>query len=183
MDVFRPCDANETAEAWRVITGQANRPTALALTRQALPTLDRTVYGPASGLTRGGYVLAEPTGNEPPKVLLIATGNEVHLALEAFHKLAAEGIRARVVSLPCWELFERQPTEYQDEVLPPAVTARVAVELGSLFGWERYVGRDGAVIGLRSFGESAPMGMLLTEFGITAETVTEAARTQLAHAD
>jgi transketolase len=182
LDVFRPCDANETAEAWRVITGQTGRPAALVLTRQALPTLDRTVYGPASGLARGGYVLADPAGNEPPKVLLIATGSEVHLALEAFHKLAADDVRARVVSLPCWELFERQPTEYQDEVLPPTVTARVAVELGSPFGWERYVGRDGAVIGLRSFGESAPMEMLLTEFGITAESVTEAARAQVAHA-
>ncbi|MCX5563005.1 transketolase [Streptomyces sp. NBC_00038] len=183
LDVFRPCDANETAEAWRVITGEGGFPAALALTRQALPTLDRTVYGPASGLARGGYVLADPTGNEPPEVLLIATGSEVHLALEAFHKLATDGIRARVVSLPCWELFERQPVEYRDEVLPPILTARVAVELGSPFGWERYVGRDGAVIGLRSFGESAPMDVLLTEFGITSEAVAEAARAQLARAD
>ncbi|GHD77545.1 transketolase [Streptomyces mirabilis] len=182
LDVFRPCDANEAAETWRVIVGQAGRPAALALTRQALPTLDRTIYGPASGLARGGYVLADPADGEPPEVLLIATGSEVHLALEAFHKLAADGIRARVVSLPCWELFERQSATYRDEVLPPSVAARVAVELGSPFGWERYVGRDGAIVGLRSFGESAPMDVLLTEFGITAEAVTETARAQLAAA-
>ncbi|WP_308310797.1 transketolase [Streptomyces sp. GbtcB6] len=179
LDVFRPCDANETAETWRVLA-QAGHPAALALTRQSLPTLDRTRYGPASGLARGGYVLADPADGEPPKVLLIATGSEVHLALEAFHKLAADGVPARVVSLPCWELFERQSAAYRDEVLPPEVTARVAVELGSPFGWERYVGRDGAVVGLRSFGESAPMDVLLTEFGITTEGVTEAARAQLA---
>jgi transketolase len=125
-------------------------------------------------------VLADPVGGEPPEVLLIATGSEVHLALEAFHKLAADGVRARVVSLPCWELFERQTATYRNEVLPPSVTARVAVELASPFGWERYVGLDGAVVGLRSFGESAPMDVLVTEFGITAEAVAEAARSQLA---
>ncbi|MCQ8828064.1 transketolase family protein [Streptomyces malaysiensis] len=179
LDVFRPCDANEVAETWRVVA-RGTRPAALALTRQSLPTLDRTRYGPASGLARGGYVLADPADGEPPEVLLIATGSEVHLALEAFHKLAADGVRARVVSLPCWELFERQSAAYRNAVLPPSVTARVAVELGSPFGWERYVGRDGAVVGLRSFGESAPMDVLLTEFGITAEAVTEAARSQLA---
>ncbi|MBO3682078.1 transketolase [Streptomyces sp. NEAU-YJ-81] len=179
LDVFRPCDANEAAETWRVVA-QGARPAALALTRQSLPTLDRTTYGPASGLARGGYVLADPADGKPPEVLLIATGSEVHLALEAFHKLAADGVRARVVSLPCWELFERQSAAYRDEVLPPPVTARVAVELGSPFGWERYVGRDGAVVGLRSFGESAPMDVLLAEFGITPEAVTEAARSQLA---
>ncbi|AZM58481.1 MULTISPECIES: transketolase [unclassified Streptomyces] len=182
LDVFRPCDANEVAETWRVIMGQTRRPAALALTRQALPTLDRTAYASASGLARGGYVLADPAEGAPPEVLLIATGSEVHLALEAFQKLSADSIRVRLVSLPCWELFERQPATYRDEVLPPSISARVAVELGSPFGWERYVGRDGAVIGLDTFGESAPKSALFDEFGITADAVAKAARAQLASA-
>jgi transketolase len=176
--VIRPCDANEVAEAWRLIMPLRHEPVALVLTRQALPTLDRTRYASAAGLARGGYVLADPVDG-PPAVILVATGSEVHVALGAFEQLSAERIRARVVSLPCWELFERQPPEYHDEVFPPEVTARVAIEQASTLGWERYVGLGGAVIGMKTFGASAPLKALITKFGFTPEAVTGVAREQL----
>ncbi len=177
---IRPCDANEVVEAWRVIMALRHEPAALVLSRQALPTLDRSVYGAASGLARGGYVLADsPDGD--PQVILIATGSEVHVALGAYEQLSSEGVRARVVSLPCWELFEKQPREYHDEVLPPHVTARVAVEQATTLGWERFVGLDGAVVGMNTFGVSAPLKALATKFGFTPEAVARVAKQQIEH--
>jgi transketolase len=172
---FRPADANEVAETWRIVAALRHEPAALVLSRQALPTLDRTRFAPASGVARGGYVLAEADSGRPD-VILLATGSEVHLALAAREELQADGISARVVSLPCWELFDRQPQEYRDEVLPPSVKARVAVEEASTLGWDRYVGDGGAVIGMRTFGASAPLKQLLTKFGFTPERVAELAR-------
>jgi transketolase len=177
--VIRPCDANEVVEAWRLIMGLRHEPAALVLTRQALPTLDRSIHAPASGLARGGYVLADAQSG-PPEVIILATGSEVHLALSAYDQLTAEGVRARVVSLPCWELFDQQPQEYRDSVLPPDVEARVAVEQASTLGWHRYVGTRGAVVGMDTFGTSAPLKDLLTKFGFTPEAVTRAARECLA---
>jgi transketolase len=147
-----------------------------------MPTLDRTRFGPASGLRRGGYVLADPQGGAALEVILIATGSEVGLAVEAFEQLSADGVGVRVVSMPSWELFDAQPYEYRDEALPPSVTARVAIELGSTFGWERYVGAGGAVIGMDTFGASAPLKHLQTKFGFTPEAVVGAARTRRAAA-
>ena len=147
--------ANEVVEAWRVIMPFRHRPAVLVLTRQNLPTLDRTKYAPASGLARGAYILADAEGGKPD-VILIATGSEVAMTVEAYEQLTADGIRARVVSMPSMELFDKQPAEYRDEVLPPSVTARVAVEKGTPFGWDRWVGHTGAVIGMSTFGESAP---------------------------
>jgi transketolase len=174
--VIRPGDANEVAEAYKVAMTEKHAPIILALTRQAVPTLDRTKYAPASGLAKGGYAL----NNEPkPDVLLIGTGSEVSLCVDAADKLAAEGVKARVVSLPSWELFERQPKEYRDSVLPPSVTARVCVEAGAAFGWERYAGPTGAIIGMRSFGASAPVKDVLKHFGFTADAVIAAAKKQV----
>ncbi len=177
--VFRPADANEVAETWRIVTALRHEPAALILSRQALPTLDRTVFAPASGVARGGYVLAEAEGGGGPQVILLATGSEVHLALAARQQLQAGGIAARVVSLPCWELFDRQPQEYREEVLPPSVRARVAVEEASTLAWDRYVGDGGAVVGMHTFGASAPLKRLLTKFGFTPEKVAEVARDRL----
>lgn len=171
---LRPADGNEVVEAWRLIMGLRHRPVALILSRQNLPTLDRTRYAPASGLARGGYVLAGGTGT--PAVLLLATGSEVALCLTAYEQLEAMGIRARVVSLPSWELFEEQSQDYRDEVLPPAVTARVAVEQASSFGWERYVGPSGAIVGMKTFGASAPLKALQRKFGFTPEHLVDVAR-------
>jgi transketolase len=176
--VFRPCDASEVAETWRTILPMRHAPVAIALTRQAVPTLDRSRYAPASGVARGGYILADSEG--VPEVILIATGSEIQLALAAYEELTADGVRARVVSMPCWELFDRQPAEYRDEVLIPAVTARVAVEQASTLGWDRYVGTDGAVIGMRTFGSSAPLKALAAEFGFTPDAVVRAARDRIA---
>jgi transketolase len=178
MIVLRPADANETAEAWRAALGQCKRPAALVLTRQALPTLDRTKYAAASGVAKGGYVLAD-AGGGLPEVILIGTGSEVQLCVEAYERLGAEGVRARVVSLPSWELFQDQSETYRDEVLPPAAAARVAVEAAAALGWERYVGTAGAIIAMRSFGTSAPGKDAMKAFGFTAEAVYEAARAQL----
>ena len=175
MIVLRPADANEVAEGWRVAMTSRKHPVAFALSRQALPTMDRTKYAPASGTARGAYVLAS---SPDPKVILIGTGSEVSLCVGAYEALQAEGIPARVVSMPSWELFEQQDTAYQDEVLPPAVTGRVAVEQGSVIGWDRYVGRGGAIIGMHTFGASAPAAALATKFGFTPEKVLEAARAQ-----
>ncbi len=173
--VIRPADANEVAEAYRTILPLKNQPAALVLTRQNLPTLDRAKYAAASGLQRGGYVLADaPDGK--PEVILIGTGSEVSLCVGAYEKLIAEGIKARVVSLPCWELFDLQPAEYRDAVLPPDVTRRVGVELGVKQGWEKYIGRCGAFVGMCGFGASAPVGALLKHFGFTVEAVVAAAK-------
>ncbi|MFD7613507.1 transketolase [Streptomyces sp. NPDC059828] len=177
--VFRPCDANEVTETWRLVAGLRHEPAALVLSRQALPTLDRSRLAAASGVALGAYVLADAPSGEP-EVILLATGSEVHLALSAREELAAEGIQARVVSMPCWELFDRQPREYRDQVLPPHVTARVGIEQASTFGWDRYVGDGGALIGMHTFGASAPLKQLLTKFGFTPERVAEAAREVLA---
>jgi transketolase len=175
---LRPGDANEVAEAWRWIMQSQHDPVVLVLSRQSMPTLDRERYASAEGVSRGAYVLADPDEGEP-EVILIATGTEVGLAVEACEALTAEGIAARVVSMPSWELFDRQPAEYRDEVLPPEVTARVAIEQASSFGWERFVGTSGAVIGMRTFGASAPLKELQTKFGFTPEKVVEAAKAQL----
>jgi transketolase len=175
---LRPADANEVAEAWRVIMPLRHDPVALFLSRQPLPTLDRTRYAPAAGLAKGGYVLADaPDGD--PEVILIASGSEVALAVAAYESLTAEGVRTRVVSLPSWELFDRQPADYRDSVLPPGVTARVAVEQASTFGWERYV-PYGAIVGMSTFGASAPLKALLTKFGFTPEAVAAKAKEQIA---
>jgi transketolase len=179
--VFRPADANEVVETWRVVTALRREPAALVLTRQALPTLDRSGLGAASGVGNGAYVLAEASSGRPD-VLLLATGSEVHLALEARDELEAGGIATRVVSMPCWELFDRQPPEYRDRVLPREVTARVAVEQASTLGWDRYVGDRGAVIGMHTFGASAPLKQLLSRFGFTPEQVAQAARERVAAA-
>jgi len=177
---LRPADANEVAEAWRWLMPRRHDPVALFLSRQALPTLDRTTYAPASGLARGAYVLADAPGGADPAVILIATGSEVHLAVNAYEALAAGGIAARVVSMPSWELFDRQDAAYRESVLPPSVPARVAVEQGSTLGWERYVGSGGAVIGMSTFGASAPLKALQTKFGFTPEAIVAKAKDQIA---
>src|SRR5262249_51504103 len=175
---LRPGDANEVAEAWRVIAQFQHEPVALVLSRQAMPTLDRTVYAPAEGVARGAYVLGD-AGDGEPEVILIATGSELGLAVDAYEQLVAEGVAARVVSMPSWALFEQQPPEYRDSVLPPSVTARVAVEQGSTFGWERYVGATGVIVGMSTFGASALLKELQTKFGFTPEAVVECAYAQL----
>ncbi|MBI4576761.1 MAG: transketolase [Planctomycetes bacterium] len=175
LHVVRPADATEAAEAWRYAMRRTEGPTALVLTRQAVPVLDRARLAPAAGLARGAYVLSEPPAG-PPAALLVATGSEVHLALEAQALLAGQGVGARVVSMPCWEAFQAQPRAYREAVLPPRVTARVAVEAASPFGWERWVGDRGAVVGVEGFGASAPGGTLLREYGLTAARVAEVAR-------
>jgi transketolase len=176
--VIRPADANEVAEAYRAILSLTHTPAALVLTRQNLPTLDRSRLAPASGLLRGAYVLADGSGK--PDVILIGTGSEVALCLDAAERLAAEGIRARVVSMPSWELFEQQPAEYRDSVLPPDVRARVAVELGIDLGWSKYLGSGGRFVGMKGFGASAPVGVLLKHFGITVENIVAQAKSALA---
>jgi transketolase len=175
LDVIRPADANEVAEAWRVALDRSHQPVALVLTRQDVPVLDRARYGCAEGLRRGGYVLADAEGGEP-ELILIATGSEVALALVAHEELSADGIRSRVVSLPCWEIFDRQDQSYRDEVLPPSVTARISVEEASTLGWDRYVGSDGAKVGMHTFGTSAPLKDVQSKFGFTPDRVAEAAK-------
>jgi transketolase len=179
MIVIRPADANEVVEAYRVIMAQSERPVSLVLSRQALPTLDRSRYAPAGGLARGAYVLADAPDGEPD-VLLLATGSEVSLCVTAHERLAAEGIKARVVSMPSWELFEAQPQAYREQVLPAEIIARVAVEEASAFGWARYTGLSGTVLGMHSFGLSAPAQVVAEHFGFTADHVVEAAREQVA---
>jgi transketolase len=175
LDVIRPADANEVAEAWRAALDRTHQPVALVLTRQDVPILDRSRYASAEGVRRGGYVLADPDGSEP-EVILIATGSEVALAVAAHEKLASEGVRSRVVSLPCWELFERQDQGYRDEVLPPSITARVSVEEASTLGWDRFVGPEGAKVGMHTFGSSAPLKDVQTKFGFTPDKVAEKAK-------
>jgi transketolase len=170
--VLRPADANEVVEAYRYVMQLRHEPAVLALSRQPLPTLDRSKYAPASGLARGAYVLADPPGGKP-EVILIASGSEVSVCVNAHEELLAQGIRSRVVSMPSWDIFEHQTQAYQDSVLPLDVTARVAVEQASTFGWERYVGRSGRVIGMKTFGASAPLKELLRKYGFEPERVTE----------
>ena len=173
--VLRPGDANEVVEAWKIIAQLQHQPVALVLTRQNLPTFDRTKYGAASGTARGAYVLADAPGGKP-EVILMGTGSEVSLCIEAYEKLKAEGVQARVVSMPSWEIFERQDTAYKESVLPSSVTARVSVEMAATFGWERYVGLKGQKVGMHRFGASAPLKDLLKFFGFTIEAVVAAAR-------
>ena len=172
---LRPGDANEVVEAYRYIMQLRHEPAVLALSRQPLPTLDRRKYAPASGVARGAYVLGDAPGGNP-EVILIASGSEVSLAVEAHEKLLAEGIRSRVVSMPSWDIFEHQPQDYRDRVLPPHVEARVAVEQASTFGWERYVGQKGRIIGMKTFGASAPLKELQKRFGFEPDHVAAAAR-------
>jgi transketolase len=172
---LRPADANEVLECWRFTMKQRHQPVALILTRQAVPTLDRTKYAAASGVEKGAYILADaPDGK--PDVLLLGTGSEVSLCVQAYEQLTAEGVKARVVSMPSWELFERQPREYREAVLPPAVTARVSVEQASVLGWDRYVGPHGRTIGMHTFGASAPLKEVQKKFGFLPATVVAAAR-------
>jgi transketolase len=181
---LRPADANEAVEAWRVIMQLRHQPVALILTRQAVPILDRTRYASAEGLQRGAYALADADDGKPD-MLLLATGSEVSLCIEAYEQLRAEGIRARVVSMPSWELFEQychEHPDYREQVLPDAVTARVSVEQGATLGWARYVGRHGHTIGMETFGASAPLKELQKKFGFVPEHIVAAARAQLARA-
>ncbi len=175
MLILRPGDANEVVEAYRVILQHTHGPVSLVLTRQAMPTFDRTKFAPASGVAKGAYVLADAPGGKPD-VILMASGSEVSLCVEAYEKLNTEGIKARVVSMPSWELFERQETSYKDSVLPANVTARVSVEMASTFGWERYVGAKGKMIGMHSFGASAPLKDVKKKFGFEADRVVAAAK-------
>jgi transketolase len=175
---LRPADANEVVEACKVIMELRHQPACLVLSRQALPILDRRRYASAAGVAKGAYVLADaPHGR--PEVLLIGTGSEVSLCVKVYEDLKNQGIAARVVSMPSWELFEHQDRSYRDSVLPPDIKARVAVEQGAVIGWDRYVGSTGAVIGMHTFGSSAPLKDLLTKFGFTPEKIMEAAKAQM----
>ncbi len=176
---IRPADANEVVEAWKLIMKLRHEPVVLVLSRQALPTLDRTKYAPAAGVAKGAYVLADAPGAKPD-VLLLSTGSEVSLCIDAHEKLKSEGINARVVSMPSWEIFEQQDQSYRDSVLPPQVTARVAVEQASTFGWAQYVGRNGAIIGMKTFGASAPLKELQKKFGFNPDAIIAAAKQQVA---
>ncbi len=176
--VLRPGDSNEVVEAWKVIMNLKHEPTALILSRQAMPTLDRSVYNSAEGVQKGAYILADAEGGKPD-VILMATGSEVGLAIESYEELKSQGVKARVVSMPSWELFEHQTQEYRDTVLPPSVTARVSIEQASTYGWERYTGLTGARIGMSTFGASAPLKELQKKFGFTKESVVEKAKAQL----
>jgi transketolase len=178
LSLFRPGDANEITEAWKVVLQNNHQPTVFAFTRQDMPVFDRSKYNSAEGVANGGYVLADSEGD--PDVILIGSGSEVSLCVDAHEQLKEEGIKARVVSMPSWDLFESQSQEYRESVLPPNITARVAVEMASTFGWERYVGMTGAIIGMRSYGASAPLKDMLPYFGFTLEKVVEAAKGQLA---
>jgi transketolase len=175
LDVIRPADANETAEAWREALDRTHQPVALVLTRQDVPIIDRSRYASAEGLRRGGYVLADPDDGDP-EVILIATGSEVALAVAAHEKLISDGVGSRVVSLPCWEIFERQDQGYQDEVLPPSLQKRVSIEEASTLGWDKFVCPEGAMIGMHTFGSSAPLKDVQTKFGFTPDKVAEKAK-------
>ncbi len=175
LDTIRPADANETAEAWKVALSQTSGPTALIFSRQALPTLDREKYAAASGLAKGAYILDDVDDGEPD-IILIATGSEVAMVVDAHEKLAAEGVKSRVVSMPSWYLFERQDAEYRDSVFPPNVRARLAVEQAGSMGWDRYVGHDGATITMSTFGASAPLAKLQEKYGFTCDNICKVAR-------
>jgi transketolase len=174
---LRPGDANETAEAWRFLMEYGEGPAFLSLTRQALPNLDRTVYAGADGLRKGAYVLAEAEGEL--KAIVIATGSELSVAVEARDALQKEGIGTRVVSMPSWALFARQPREYREQVLPPAVKARVSIEAASPMGWDKWVGEEGHAIGISHFGASAPAKEIFTQLGLTADNVAAKAKEAL----
>jgi transketolase len=174
VSLIRPADANETAEAWRVAMGRTDGPTMLVLSRQKIPVFDRSGLSPASDLKKGAYILAREKG-DTPDVILIATGSEVSLAMETREKLSAQGVDSRVVSMPSWELFENQPDSYRNEVLPPSVTKRLAIEAGSEFGWRRWVGDSGEVIGVDRFGASADAGDIFREYGFTVENTVSVA--------
>jgi transketolase len=175
LTVMRPGDANEVVEAYRCVAQFRHRPTVMVLSRQPLPTLDRKIYAPAAGVARGAYVLADAPGSAP-QLILIATGSELSLAVQAHEKLIADGIRSRVVSMPSWDLFEEQPKSYREEVLPPAIGARIAIEQASTFGWERYVGTEGRVIGMHTFGASAPLKALQQKFGFEPDRLVALAK-------
>jgi transketolase len=179
MVTMRPGDANEVVEAWKAILRLKHEPVSLVLSRQALPTLDRSKYSAASGVAKGGYILADAQGGKP-QVILIGTGSELSLCVAAYEKLTGDGVRARVVSLPSWELFEQQDQGYRQSVLPPEITARVSVEAGSIFGWERYVGLNGVIIGMSTFGASAPAKDLMKKYGFTVDHVVQAAKDAMA---
>jgi transketolase len=172
----RPGDANETSAAWALAVSRGDGPVALALTRQKLPTLDGTAEQARDGVARGGYILREASGADGPSLILIATGSELQLAVAAAETLEADGIPTRVVSLPCWELFDAQSAEYRESVLPPEVRRRVSVEMGISLGWERWVGDEGAIIALDHFGASAPAGTIFEQFGFTADRVADVGR-------
>jgi transketolase len=176
--VLRPADANETAVAWQLALNRQEGPTALILSRQKLPIIDQTGFASAEGLHRGAYILAEaPQGT--PEALILATGSEIHIALDAYEKLVQQGVAVRVVSMPSWEVFEVQEADYREEVLPAKVKARLAVEAAVSMGWERYVGHEGRVIGIDRFGASAPGAVVLEKFGFTAEAIIDAVREML----
>jgi transketolase len=176
--VMRPADGNETAQCYRLAMRRNDGPVAVVLTRQKVPTLDRSKLAPASGVARGAYVLSEAAGG-PPQVVLMATGSEVAIALAAQDKLQSQGIRARVLSVPSWELFLEQPAEYRDSVLPPEITARVSIEAGTTQGWHRFVGERGIALGLDRFGASGPGSVLIKQFGLTADNMVRAATSLL----
>ncbi|MCD6296041.1 MAG: transketolase [Deltaproteobacteria bacterium] len=178
LTVIRPCDANETAEAWRVAMSSEKGPVALALTRQGMPVLDRNTFGPATGLSNGAYVLKDAK-DKKPDIILIATGSEVQIALDASQELESKGVAVRVVSMPSWELFERQSEEYKKEILPPEITARIAIEAGVAQGWHRYIGDRGEIISMNRFGASAPSKVLYEKFGFTADRMVEKALAML----
>ena len=180
LNVIRPADANETAQAWRLAMTQTREPSCLVLTRQALPTVDRTRYASAEGLAQGAYVLADVPGDGAPQIILIATGSEVSLVLDAHERLASEGVRSRVVSMPSWSLFEKQDAAYRESVLPRSVRARLAVEQAGSVGWDRYVGFDGGTITMSTFGASAPLAKLQAKYGFTVDNVCDHARALIA---
>ncbi len=174
MLLIRPADANEVAEAWRVIMPLKNQPVALVLTRQGVPTFDRSKYASAAGVAKGAYIMADSGGT--PDIILIGTGSEVQLCVGAYEKLTAEGVKARVVSMPSWELFDQQSAEYKAQVLPPEVRARVAVEAGTAFGWREHIGPEGDTVTHSDFGASAPAKDIFQHFGFTVENVLDKAR-------
>ena len=177
--VMRPGDANEVVEAWKVTMKLRHEPVAMILSRQNMPTFDRSKYGSAEGVAKGAYVLAD---SDKPEVVLIGTGSEVSLCVAAYEQLKGEGVKARVVSMPSWELFEHQTPEYKESVIPPSVKARVCVEQGGTFGWERYAGDGGTIIGMKTFGASAPLKELQKKFGFTPERVAAIAKEQIGKA-
>ena len=179
LTVIRPADANETAEAWRVAMEHRGGPVALILTRQNVPVIDRSKFNPANGLRNGAYILGD-SSSARPEIILIATGSEVHLALEVYEKLRNEGIGVRVVSMPSWELFEKQPEEYRNKVLPHELTVRMSIEAGVTLGWHKYVGLQGEIVGIDHFGASAPGKTVLKEFGFTSENVLKRIKALLA---
>jgi transketolase len=175
MLVFRPGDANEVTEVYKIAMQQTHRPSTLVFSRQAMPTLDRTKFAPASGVARGAYILAEAEGGKPD-VILMGSGTEIQWCVGAYEKLKAEGIKVRIVSMPCWQIFEEQDAAYKETVLPAGVTARVSIEMAATFGWDRYIGAKGKAIGMHSFGASAPLKDLLKRFGFGVDEVVAAAK-------